>query len=46
MPNKIVEDLIQRVIKIETRLDINTWLTGIILVALLSKIVAEWFSKH
>lgn len=28
---------------IKTQLRVNTWLTGVILVALLAKFVAEWF---
>lgn len=28
---------------IKTQLRINTWLTGVILIALLAKFVAEWF---
>lgn len=28
---------------IKTHLKVNTWLTGVILVALLAKFVAEWF---
>lgn len=57
MPNKTVQDLIDKVEKIEesltnhlidsgriqARLDFNTWLTGVILVALLAKFVLEWF---
>lgn len=28
---------------IKTQLKVNTWLTGLILAALLTKIIAEWF---
>lgn len=30
---------------IKMQLRINTWLTGVILVALLAKFVAEWFKR-
>ena len=59
MPNKIVQNLIEKVESVEkklvdhlidsgriqTRLDVNTWLTGVILVALLSRFVIEWYNK-
>ncbi len=45
---KIEKSLIDHLIdsgRIQTRLDVNTWLTGIILVALLGKFMVEWFKK-
>lgn len=30
---------------IKTHLKVNTWLTGVILVALLARFVGEWFKK-
>lgn len=41
---KLVDHLIDSG-RIQTRLDVNTYLTGVILVALLAKFVADWF-KH
>jgi len=44
MENKLMDHLIESG-GIKTQLKINTWLTGVILVALLARFVTEWFKK-
>jgi hypothetical protein len=42
MEDKLEDHLIESGV-IKTHLKVNTWLTGVILIALLAKFVAEWF---
>ena len=44
LKKSVTEHLIQSG-GIQLQLKVNTWLTGVILMALLAKFIAEWFKK-